>query len=553
MESVGTAQEPPHPAPSGLARGRIGAVSAALFGVAAAAPIATVVTVVTVSPPVLAAGAGPLAALSVVAVAVVLLLFGTPYAAMIRRTPHAGATYPQLARGLGRPAALVGAWLALAGYHAIQFGLYALLGQAAAPLLHSWFGVTAPWWLVAGAGWLLVTLGGLLRVEFAAGVIALLTVAETAVLAGLAAAGVLRPAGGAPIRTGTYLITDPARLDRSLLGLLLAVAVLAFVGFETAATYAEETRDPRRTAGRAARGAVLLLALLLAGVTWSLIVAAGPAGVAGRAAARGPELLFALAGERLAPWAVTLARLMLVTGLLAAILAVHHALARYLYALGRERVLPGVLGNVSPRTGAPRAAALTQSLVAGAALTGAYLAGATASARTARALVVGGGLAILVLLLLTAVAALLHLNRVPAREGVGTRFFAPVLSIVSLGVLLYLAGRDLAALLAVRAGSPWVSVVLGALAGCLAIGLAHALVLRLADPVRYAGIGLGGAALVITPQPGPAAEQPTGNPRTWAAPPGDAPEEPADAPAGLPRQRTPGAHRPERVHPEING
>ncbi|MBB4738624.1 amino acid transporter [Actinoplanes octamycinicus] len=524
---MGTTEEPPHPAPSGLAPGRLGAVSATFFGVAAAAPIATVVTVI---PPVLAAGAGPLAALSVAAVTVVLLLFGTPYAAMIRRTPGAGAAYPQLARGLGRPAALIGAWLALAGYHAIQFGLYAVLGQAAAPLLDSWFGVTAPWWLVAGAGWLLVSLGGILRVEFAAGVIALLTVAETAVLAGLAAANVLRPAGGGPIPTGTYLITDPARIDRPLLGLLLAVAVLAFAGFETTATYAEEARDPRRTPGRAARGAVLLVAVLLAGVTWSLIVAAGPPGVAGRAAARGPELLFALADERLVPWAVTLGRLMLVTGLLAAILAMHHAITRYLFALGRERVLPGVLGNVSSRTGAPRAASLTQSLIAGAALTGAFLAGAAASARTARWLVVGGGLTVLVLLLLTAVAALLHLNRSPGREGVWTRFFAPVLSIVSLGVLLYLACRNLAALLVVRPGSPWVAVVLGALAACPLAGLAHALVLRTARPVRYAGIGLGGAVLVITPRPVP-----------------------GDPPAPIPRQRTPGAHRPERVHPDGAG
>ncbi|BCJ44037.1 hypothetical protein GCM10010168_68400 [Actinoplanes ianthinogenes] len=519
MESVGTEDE--------LAHRRLGTVSAALFGVAAAAPIVTVVTVI---PPVLATGAGPPAALSVAAVTVVLLLFGTPYAAMIRRTPGAGAAYPQLARGLGRPAALTGAWLALAGYHAIQFGLYAMLGQAAAPLLDSWFGVTAPWWLVAAAGWLLVALGGILRIEVAAGVVALLTAAETAVLAGLAAANVLRPAGGGPIPAGTYLPADPARIDRPLLGLLLAVAVLAFVGFETTATYAEEARDPRRTTGRAVRVAIVLLAVLLAGVTWSFLVAAGPAGVAGRAAARGPELLFALAAERLAPWAVTLGRLMLVTGALAAILAMHHAIARYLYSLGRERVLPGVLGNVSPRTGAPRAASLTQSLVAGAALTGAYLAGAAASARTARWLVVGGGLAILLVLLLTGVAALLHLNRSPQSEGVWTRFLAPFLSTVSLGVLLYLACRNLPALLLVRPGSPWVVMVFGGLAGCVLAGVAHALVLRQARPVRYAGIGLGGAALVITPRP---------------VPPG--------APPVVPQQRTPGAHRPERVHPEING
>ncbi|WP_198170906.1 APC family permease [Actinoplanes awajinensis] len=558
-----TADEPAHPAPAGLAHGRLGAGSAALFGVAAAAPIATVVTVI---PQALAAGAGPLVALSVVAVAVFLFIFGTSYAAMIRRRPSAGATYPQVARGLGRPAALTAGWLALTGYHAIQFGLYAVLGQAAAPLLDNWFGVSAPWWAVAAGCWAVVAFCGTLRIEFAAGVLGLLAVAEVAVLIGLAGAFVLRPAGGR-IEAGTYLVTGPARWDRPLLGLLLAVAVLAFAGFETTAGYAEESRDPGRTTGRAARAAVLLIALLLAGVSWSLIVAAGPREVAGRAAAHGPELLFVLADERMVGWAVTLARLTLLTGLLAAVLALHQAIVRYLFAFGRERVLPGVLGRVSRRTGAPRAASLTQSLIAGAALTGAYLAGADASARTARWLVVGGGLAILVLLLLTALAALLHLNRVPEGEGVWTRFAAPLLSTVALGVLCWLAGRHLAVLLVVPAGSPWVTVVFGGLAACLVAGLAHALVLRTARPVLYAGIGLGGAALVVTPK----VAHPSGNPWSWDTPPasssaaGGPPASSsaaggaaADPPAAgespkIPEQRTPGAHRPERIHGEVNG
>ncbi|MGW4940682.1 hypothetical protein ACWEOZ_03710 [Actinoplanes sp. NPDC004185] len=53
------------------------------------------------------------------------------------------------------------------------------------------------------------------------------------------------------------------------------------------------------------------------------------------------------------------------------------------------------------------------------------------------------------------------------------------------------------------------------------LGLGYGVALRRADPVRYAGIGLGGAAVVVTP-PLPA----------------------------LPRQRIPGAHRPERVSSE---
>ena len=72
--------------------------------------------------------------------------------------------------------------------------------------------------------------------------------------------------------------------------------------------------------------------------------------------------------------------------------------------------------------------------------------------------------------------------------------------------------------------------------------------------------GLGGAALVITPS----RPRPDADARNSADPwPWNTPAVTPDAPvsggsdsgrlAKVPRQRTPGAHRPERVHPEVNG
>ncbi|MEU4423652.1 APC family permease [Actinoplanes sp. NPDC024001] len=509
MESVGNA----------LAPGRIGAAFVAVLGLAAAAPI---VTAVTLLPSALAGGAGPLLPLAFAAVALVLLIFCTGFAAMARRAPSAGAAYAYVARGLGRPAGLAAAWLAVAGYQAIQFGLYVLAGVAAAPLLRSWFGLAAPWWAVAAACWAVVALCGTMRVEIAAGVLALLAGAEAAVLAGLAAANVVEPFGDR-VTAASIAIADPAAVHRPMLGLMLAAAVLAFAGFESAGTYAEEALRPRRSTGAGAYGAVLLLVLLLGGLSWSMIVAAGPGRVT-TAGARGDELLFDLAAERLAPWAVTLTRAMLVAGVLAGLLALHHAIARYLYAMGRERVLPGVLGHTGRRTGAPRAASLTQSLIAGAALAGAWAAGADPGAGAGRWLIVSGALCLLVLLVVVSLAALLHLNRVPGQEGAWTRFFAPVLSTVSLASLGYLALLNLPGLVGMPDGHVLIWAVPGGLAGCLVLGLAHAAVLRAGNPVGYAGIGLGGVAVVVTPHPL------------------DAPEPPR-----IPRQRTPGAHRPERV------
>ncbi|HWS38779.1 MAG TPA: amino acid permease, partial [Actinoplanes sp.] len=316
--------------------------------------------------------------------------------------------------------------------------------------------------------------------------------------------------------------------------LLLVVAVLTFAGFESTAAYAEEGFQPRRSAGYGAHGAVLLVTLLLAGLSWSLLVAAGPDRVTALAGDRGAGLLFDLATDRLSPWAVTLGRFMLLTGVLAALLALHQVISRQLFALGRDRVLPGLLSGAGRRTAAPRAASVTQSLIAGAAMTGAYLAGADPGPRTARWLIVGGALSILVVLLIVSVAALLHLNRVPGREGAWGRFVAPVLSTVALGVVAVLAFRDLPALLDMPAGYPLVRVIPGALVAGVLVAVVHALLLRRFAPVRYAGLGLAGMAVVVTPPAAPADPAP--------------PTEPApSAPPVIPRQRDPGAHRPERI------
>ncbi|GIE98392.1 APC family permease [Paractinoplanes rishiriensis] len=503
---MGTDDEPSQT----LAPGRIGAAAVTFFAIAATAPIAVLVFVV---PAAYARGGGPLVPLSIVAVGAVLVLFAAAYAAMAHRAPYAGAMYAYVSRGLGRPGGLAAGWLALLSYQALQLGLYGVAGLAAAPLLRNWFQIDAQWWMVAWACWLLVALCGLLSVEVASGLFALLVIVEVAVIAGFAAANVIQPAGGD--FTADTIIPGP--VDRPALGLLLAVAALAFVGFETTGTYAEEVMRPRREAGHATYAAVLILTVLLAFAAWSVSAGAGSGQVSRLARARGSELVFDLAGARLAPWAVTLGRVLLLVGLFAAMLALHNAMSRYLFALGRERVLPAALSRTSVRSGSPQVASLTQSLVAGLILTGAYLAGVTAPTILASRLSVVGGVGILLILLATGLSALLHLNRVPNGEGTWGRFLAPILSTVAIGTLCYLALWNLPGLLGVPPESSLVWLVPPALA--VLGGTLHGAALRGTRPVIYAGIGQGGVPVVVTPQAAP----------------------------DIPSQRTPGAHRPERV------
>ena len=141
-------------------------------------------------------------------------------------------------------------------------------------------------------------------------------------------------------------------------GVLAVVAVLGFVGFEQAPVLAEEARNPRRTIPVATYIALGMIAVVYAGASWAMAAHAGDAQVVAAAGKQGPGLLFGLGGSGALAQA---AQWLFLTSLFAAALAFHNCVWRYIFALGREHVLPAALG----RTGAnniPKAASLAQSV-----------------------------------------------------------------------------------------------------------------------------------------------------------------------------------------------
>ena len=210
--------------------------------------------------------------------------------------------------------------------------------------------------------------------------------------------------------------------------------------------------------------------------------------------------------------------MLVLTGLLAAMISLHSTIARYVFALGRERLLPARLGRTTARGAVPLAGSATQSLIAAAALGGAYAAGWDPLTRTFRWLTTAGALGVLLLVLAASLAALLFLNRAPNDETAWQRFVAPGSATVLIGVLCYLAFVDLGELLGVPSGDLLVVFVPGAFVLAVLLGVGYGFALRALRPIVYAGIGLGGTAVVVTPV--------------------------------IPVPRQPGAHRPERIDAE---
>ena len=346
----------------GLARRSIGPTTLWVLGVSASAPMTVLAGGVT----------STYAATEVVGVPLSFLLLGAALgvaavgpAALVRDTPPHAATFAALlAHGLGRGAGVAGAAVALVSYNAIQIGLYGLLGATLAALL------AGPWWAWAGAAWVVLGAAGVARLHANTRVIAAVLVGEVAVIGAVLLAAVVAPAqpgaGWEPVGW--------ENLFTGGVGTVFALGVAAFVGFESVTAFGEETRD-RRSIARAMTAVLVFLSVLYTAASWALAVAVGPALVADAARDQGAQLPITVLADTAGPVVAGLGLVMVVLSVLGAMAAFHHVVARYLYALGREGVLPNRLGGVRGRGGVPVTGSLVQSGTALAVLVGAAVTG----------------------------------------------------------------------------------------------------------------------------------------------------------------------------------
>jgi amino acid transporter len=272
---------------------------------------------------------------------------------------------------------------------------------------------------------------------------------------------------------------------------LAVVAVLGFVGFEFGAGLSEEARRPRRTIPAATYLALGVIAVVYAGASWAMAAHAGTSHVGAAAGKLGPGLLFTLGGST---WLAQAGQLLFVTSLFAAALAFHNVVWRYVFALGRENVLPAALG----RTGAsniPRAASLAQSATGLAVILMYALGGWPPMTDLFFWLGTTGGFGIILLLALTSAAVIAYFARDPDDENAWRRLIAPAIAFVLLTGIVVLAVAHYATLLGTGPGSPATWALPASYPAAAVIGLVWAVILRARRPGVYATIGLGAHAV----------------------------------------------------------
>jgi amino acid transporter len=466
-----------------LAKNRLGVPSVVFFGVAGAAPLTVIIGAISATYAIIGSTAVPVAYL---AVAAILSLFTVGFVAMSRHIVNSGAFYSYISHGLGRVVGVGAAFVALPAYSVMQIGLYGLFGAAAANILAA-FGVITPWWVCAIAAWLIVTVLGLLWVDLSGKVLAVLLVLEISIVLIYDLTMLSHPHGGHI----TFSSFSLAPLLTPVAGSLLVIAIAGFVGFEATVVLSEEAKDPKRTIARATHWAVIIAAFMCSISAWAMAVSTGPENIAATAGEHQTDLVFFLVGKHLPTPLIDLGYLLFLTSVFAALLAFQAAVARYQFALGREGVLPAGFGRTHPRTGAPLAGSITQSIIAIIALSLYAVSGLDPLVYLFAWMSTIGGLGVLILMWATSAAVIGFFARGRRRENVWRAFIAPFLSFLLLSVVLTATVIGFGELLQVDGSSPFQWLIPVLYCGVALIGFCWAGMMRAGRPEVYAQIGRG--------------------------------------------------------------
>jgi amino acid transporter len=291
------------------------------------------------------------------------LLVASSIGQLAKEIPSAGGLYSYVARALGPAPGFMMGWA------------YLLFQPLVAPLLFLIFAWvvddvwtadenglgmdTELWWLwvlVAAAIVFFLTYRDV-RLSTNAGIV--LGVIEIGVFAALAAWMILSNIGDVTLQTFNPSNNEVGTLEGTFKGMVFAI--LAFIGFESAAPLGEEARRPRWTIPRAVVGSTFLIGLfyVFCSYAWVLGTGFGNFTEVTTAAANPWRDL----GEVFWGGGWVLVFFAIVNSAIANANAGVNAAARIIYALGRNGVLPRALARTHPVHRTPHVATILVSAV----------------------------------------------------------------------------------------------------------------------------------------------------------------------------------------------
>lgn len=464
---------PPSIDPPPSARAALSTPRIVFLVIAAAAPLASMIGNLPIA---LGRGNGAGTPGAFVIAGLTLLCFAVGYAAMSRRIVNTGAFYTYITEGLGTAAGIGSAYVAMVAYLAFTFGLATFFGYFT-DLVLTQAGLHVPWPAWAALGLVFVAVLGFRSIDLSSLILGALMIGEVVILT-IFDASVISARGLADALPLHALA--PSRVLTPGLGVSLMVAFTCFLGFESAALYGEEARDPKRSIPIATYTAVIAIALFYLFTAWVTIGAIEPGDIAARANAETGELMFNVFTRYGGEVLTDIMGVLVCISILASYLAIHNAGARYIFALAREWLLPPYFGEASPTSGAPSRASLCVSALTLLAVLPFALSGLDPFKAGVPVLIGFGSFGIIFLQAFAAIAILVYLRRHGGERGwVMAATAAGALGLVGATIFVAIYFRLLA-----TSDSLVVALLPLVFPAIAAVPLAIALIFRLMRPVH---------------------------------------------------------------------
>jgi len=234
-------------------------------------------------------------------------------------------------------------------------------------------------------------------------------------------------------------------------GVGIFFAFWSWVGFEMAPNYAEESKDPKRIVPRSLYISVIGLGIFYVVTSWAAISGYHSLDAAATVAQKNSAEFFFIPTKEFAGGFVRdLMSYLIITGSFACGMAFHNTTARYFFSMGRERLLPSVLGRTHPKYRSPHVATLTQSAIAALIVIGFAIFTGTHDPASQAYLQLYGLMAVMGVIIILAVQALVSVaiwnyfrTQHPEEHHVWKTIVAPLISFVAQVVVLYLLFKNL--------------------------------------------------------------------------------------------------------------
>jgi amino acid transporter len=394
-----------------------------------------------------------------------------------RRMASAGYAYTYASRSLGKPAGFVAGWM-------YAFGLACFVPMTMAGVAYLFadlVGLSKSWWFpLFLIGMALLVVLSIIRIKVTTRLQLLVGVLTVVLI--LIVNIVVTAKGGAhgnTVAPFTFGHTAKNGFNGVFYGIILGIT--SYIGFETAADFGEETKNPRRAIPIAIIAATVFAILFYLWTTYSMSIGVGVDKLGANASP-----LDYIARRYLAGW---VGRLTEVGAMLSAfIVCVGCATAstRTVYAMGREGVLPRFFGHTHPRFKTPVNATVA---VASAAVVMALISwfgfndgiGAGPALLTYYFWATLGTLVVIVVYIMLCLGGITFFRKTAARWNPVSHLLVPLAGAVLFGAALY--GSIHPAPPAPLSYTPYVTLV------WLALGIVVVLALRARNPDAVARVG----------------------------------------------------------------